>query len=142
MKKLITIIAIAMLTVGLGAIASAQDAGPQGGQIQVKAGHKGMGGLKLMEKFQQEVLPGLKLTHDQYNKIEDLNKSTEEKIKAMRKADKGSTDKTANMDARKELMKTYNDSMKSILTPDQFKAYHEQMKAKMKEYRDAQKQKP
>jgi len=142
MKKLLTIIAIATLTLGLGAIASAQDAGPQGGQIQAKSGHKGMGGWKLMEKIQKDVLSGLKLTDDQTKKIADLNKATEEKIKDMRKADKGSTDKDANKEARKELMKSYNDSFKGILTPDQFKAYHEQMKAKMKEYRDAHKDKP
>ena len=137
MKKLITLIAIATLTLTFGAFASAQDAGPQGGTMQAKSGHKGMGGLKLIEKIQKDVLPGLKLTHDQYNKIDALNKATEEKVKAMHKANKGSTDKAASQDARKELMKSYSDSMKSILTADQFKTYHEQMRAKMKEYRDA-----
>ncbi len=137
MKKLITLIAIATLTLTFGALASAQDAGPQGGSLESKHHGGHAGGWKVMEKIQKDVLAGMNLTDDQKKKIADLNKSTEEKIKSMRKADKGSNDKAANQEARKELMKGYQDSIKSILTPDQFKTYHEQMRAKMNEYRDA-----
>ena len=139
MKKILKLVAIATLALSIGAIATAQDAGPQGGQIQSKKHGAHMGGLKLIEKFQKEVLAGLNLTSDQQKKIDDLNKATADKIKDLRKSSKDSTDKKALADQRKDLMKSYNESMRSILTPDQFKTYHEQMKAKMQEYRDEQK---
>ena len=140
MKKILKLVVIASVVFGVGAIATAQDAGPQGGQIKQNKEHRGGGGgLRLMVKFQKEVLPGLNLTDDQKRKITDLNKSTEEQIKAMRKANKDSGDKKAAADARKDLMKKYNESIRDILTPDQFKSYHEQMKAKMKEYREEHK---
>jgi hypothetical protein len=43
MKKLLTLVAIATLSLGVGAISLAQDAGPQGGQLQGKK-HGGKGG--------------------------------------------------------------------------------------------------
>jgi len=139
MKKILKLVIVASVVFGIGAVATAQDAGPQNGQMQAKHQGHGMGGIKLIEKFQKDVLSGLKLTDDQMKQIDSLNKSTEEQLKAMRKANKDNGDKKAAADARKDLMKKYNESIKGILTAEQFKTYHQQMKAKMKEYSDSQK---
>ena len=137
MKKILTIVAIATLSLGLGAVSFAQDAGPQGGEMQAKKHGGHAGGLKVIEKIQASILPDLHLDKDQTDKIAALNKSTEDQVKAMRKANKGSTDKAKMQADRKDLMKKYNESLKAILTSDQWKSYHKEMAAKMKELRDA-----
>lgn len=139
MKHITKLVAIGTLALGLGAICLAQDAGPTGSTVQATQKHEHMGGLKLIEKLQKDVLSGMTLTDDQKSKIDALNKSTEEQIKALKKSDKGSTDKSQIADQRKALMKSYSDSLKSIFTPDEFKTYHENMKAAMKAWRDQQK---
>jgi Spy/CpxP family protein refolding chaperone len=140
MKKFLTIVAIATLSLSFGSVAMAQDAGPQGGQLQAKR-HGGMGGgIKMMERIQKDVLASLTLTDDQKSKIVDLNKDLADKIKALMEQNKG-TEGNKNLGAqRKTVMKDYNDQMHTILGPDLWKQYREGMLAKMKEAREKRKE--
>jgi Spy/CpxP family protein refolding chaperone len=141
MKKVITLVAIATMSLGLGAISMAQDAGPQGGQLQGRM-HAGQGGpLKVMQKLEKDVLAGLNLSDDQKKAIDDLNKKTMDELKDLRdKAKAAQGDQKHNGVQVRKVMQDRMDGMKSILTPEQYKTYREQMMLKMKEYREQRKQ--
>jgi hypothetical protein len=146
MKKLLTIVAIATLSLGLGAISMAQDAGPQGGKLEGKRPgmHRG-GGIKLMEKIQKEVLATLTLSDVQKSKIESLNKDLVEKMKALRQENKGagagaaSGAKAGPGPKAKEIRRDYENELRSVLGPDNWKKYREGMLEKMKEAREKMK---
>jgi hypothetical protein len=140
MKKLLTLVIAAVLTLAVGAISYAQDAGPQGGQIESRQHHGGGGGgLKMMMQAQHDVLAGMHLSDDKMKKIDTLNKVTVDEMKAFRKANKG-TDKKDLAEKHKAMMKKYQDSMRDILGSD-WKTYRQKMEAKMKELRDERKDK-
>ena len=138
MKRLITLLAIATMAFGFAAVSMAQDAGPQGGQLQGKMRRPGQ--LKMMQKFEQDVLAGLNLNDDQKKQIADLNAKTMEQLKDLRDQSKAAQgDKKNNGVKVRALMQNRLDTMKTILTPEEWKTYREQMMQKMKEYREQQK---
>jgi Spy/CpxP family protein refolding chaperone len=136
MKKFVTLLAIAAFSFGVSAISFAQDAGPQGGRIQNKSDRKPGAGVRLMVKFQKDVLDGLNLSDDQKKKIDDLNKSIADQVKAIQDSNKG-TEGNKNIGAqRRKVMQDYSKNLQDILTPDQWRSYREQMLTKMKEARE------
>jgi Spy/CpxP family protein refolding chaperone len=138
MKRIITLIAIATMALGFAAVSMAQDAGPQGGQLQGKMRRPGQ--LKMMQKFEQDVLAGLNLNDDQKKQIADLNTKTMQDLKDLRDKAKAATgDQKHNGVQVRKVMQDRLDTMKTILTPEQWKTYREQMMQKMKEYRQQQK---
>ena len=145
MKKLLTIVAIATLALGLGAVSMAQDAGPQGGKLEGKhAGMRRGGGIRMMEKIQKEVLATLSLTDVQKSKIESLNKDLVDKMKALRQENKGAGAGAPGAKAgpgpkAKEIRRDYENELRSVLGPDNWKKYREGMLAKMKEAREKMK---
>src|SRR3954471_24719028 len=111
MKKLLALVAIATMTLGVAAISFAQDAGPQGGQIQSKRDRKPGAGVRLMVKFQQDVLAGLSLTDEQKTKIEDLNKSLANDVKSIQDNNKG-TEGNKNIGSQKrKVMQDYSKNL-------------------------------
>lgn len=142
MKKLLTIAAIATLSLGLGAISLAQDAGPQGGQLQGKrqAGKAG-GGIRMMERIQKDVLSSLTLTDDQKKQIEELNKDLASQVKTLAAQNKETEGNKVQGALRKEIKRKYDNKLQDILGPDLWKQYREGMLAKMKELREKRKEK-
>jgi|SRR5579885_2348379 len=136
MKKFLTLVTIVTLSLGMGAIALAQDAGPQGGQLQTKRTRPPLAGLKLMQRFQEDVLATLTLTDDQKKKIADLNSSTEDQIKQLIEANKGTEGNKNIGSQRRKVLVDYNNSLHDILGPDLWRQYREGMLAKMKEARE------
>ncbi|CAN5640564.1 hypothetical protein BH11ARM2_BH11ARM2_25230 [soil metagenome] len=126
MKKNLAI--AAFLALGLTG-AFAQQAGPgiQGGSGTPSVGH---GDRKAA---MQAAMKQLNLTADQQKKIEDLEKSHRDKMKAARKANKG--DKTAWGEKAKALRKEHEDALKTILNKDQQKKFKELRKDIAKKYR-------
>ncbi|RYG35893.1 hypothetical protein EON81_11405 [bacterium] len=129
MKKLMI---AALLAVGLTS-AFAQSAGPvtgeKAGAAQGKAGKSG----PKMAKLTQELYAKLNLTVDQKKKIEDLDKSHAEKVKAARKENKG--DKEGWKEKNKTFREEHEKALNAILTPDQQKQYKELRKDLMKKLR-------
>ncbi len=140
MKKLLTIVLIATLSLSLGAISFAQDAGPQGGQLQKKRGPRPGAGMKLMEKIQKDVLASLALTDDQKKQVEDLNKDLEDKVKDIIQQNKGTTGNKNLGAQRRTVMNDYNEKLHSVLGDDLWRQYREGMLAKMKEFREKRKE--
>ena len=139
MKKLLTIVLIATFSLSLGAISFAQDAGPQGGQLQKKRGPR-PGVMRLRAKIQSEVLASLDLNADQKKQIDDLNKDIADKFKDIQQQNKG-TEGNKNLGAQqRNAMKDYNDKLHTILGDDLWRQYREGMLAKMKEYRERRKE--
>lgn len=138
MKRIITLIAVATLAFGFAAVSMAQDAGPQGGQLQGKM--RRPGNLKVMQKFEQDVLAGLNLNDDQKKQIADLNEKTMQQLKDLRDQAKAAQgDQKHNGIKVRDVMQNRLDTMKTILTPEEWKTYREQMMQKMKAYREQQK---
>ncbi len=138
MKKIITLLAVATMAFAFAARSTAQDAGPQGGQLQGKMRRPGQ--LKMMQKFEQDVLAGMNLNDDQKKQIADLNEKTMQQLKDLREQSKAAQgDKKNNGVKIRALMQGRLDTMKTILTPEEWKTYREQMMQKMKEYREQQK---
>lgn len=133
MKKLFAFAIAATMTLCMAALATAQDAGPQGGQLQGKQ-RGGPGGMRIMMKIQKEALDELKLTNVQKKAIVELDKTTAEEMKAlMQKAkDGGKPDR----EAMKKVRQGHMDGMKDILGQDKFRQYRELVMKKMKEYRE------
>lgn len=132
MKKFFAIVLAATMTLGLAAVASAQDAGPGSGRLQ---GKQRGGGMRVMMKIQKEALDELKLTGVQKKAIADLDKKNAEEMKElMQKAkDTGKPDR----DAMKKLRQEHMDGLRDILGGEKFRDFRELMMKKMKEYRDA-----
>src|SRR5688500_12930016 len=127
--KILKVVTIGGLAMALVAGAFAQGAGPAGGLKQDKAGKgqagKGQGprGMGMMRgKRMQEFYAKLNLTPAQKTKIEALQKSTGDKMKALR--EKGGAqpgDRKAMMEKFKPIMDAHQKAMKDILTPEQAK---------------------
>jgi len=140
MKKLLTIVMIAALSLTMSAVSMAQDAGPQGGQLQAKKHPAPGAGMRLMEKFQKDVLASLTLTDDQKKQIDDLNKDLADKIKDIIQQNKG-TEGNKNIGAQRRIVvNDYNDKLHTILGDDLWRQYREGMLAKMKEARERRKE--
>lgn len=139
MKKFLTLIAIATMALGLGAVSLAQDAGPRAGQLQGKQkGRHGGGGARLM-KVQKEILAKLNLTADQKRKVEELDKKTQADVKEL--MDSGKQDRQQ----MKQIMEEHRAGMAKILTPEQNRRFREMMldaMKKMKEEREKRKGTP
>lgn len=133
MKKFLTLVTAVGLAVSLSAISLAQGAGPKnGGQgSTTQKGQKGQegrrGGMMMRGKMMQEILAKLNLTADQKKKIEALQASTREKIKALRDKNKGG-DMRSMRDQFRPIMEAHQKGMKDILTDAQEKKLEELMK--------------
>ena len=135
MKKLLTIVAIAAFSLMLCTVSFAQDAGPQGGRLTGKP-HPRRAGVRLMEKFQKDVLASLNLTADQRKKIDDLNTDLASKIKTIIEQNKGTTGNKNVGAQRRQVVMDYNNNLHDILGDDLWRQYREGMLAKMKEARE------
>jgi Spy/CpxP family protein refolding chaperone len=136
MKKFLTIVVLTTFALAFSAISFAQDAGPQGGQLQAKRhGGKG-GGLKGMLRMQHEVLSELKLTDDQKTKIQSLNKDLADKIKDIQKQNKGTEGNKNLGPQRREIRRDYDEKLHAILGDDLWRDYRNALLQKMKEARE------
>ena len=140
MKKLLTFATVLVLTLAFSAVSFAQDAGPQGGQLQGKRKMARGGGMGMMAKFQKEVLATLTLTDVQKSKIADMNKDLAEKIKALRKENKGTEGNKGAGAEVKKIRQSYDKELQTVLGPENWKKYREAMLAKMKEAREKRKE--
>jgi len=133
MKKLFAFVIAATMTLCMAALATAQDAGPQGGRLQGKQ-RGGPGGMRIMMKIQKEALDELKLTNVQKKAIVELDKKTADEMKdLMQKAkDGGKPDR----DAMKKVCEEHMQGMKDILGQEKFRQFRELVMKKMKEYRE------
>lgn len=126
--------------------AVAQNAGPRNGQGkpgapggQGKEGRPGGpgGGGRGMMGPNSPMMKDLKLTAAQKTQIEALGKKMQEKMKAMRDANKGGAGKPEDMRAKMQAFRTdYEAGLKKILTADQWKMYQAKM-AEMRKNRPA-----
>lgn len=128
MKKTL-IVALAVAAFGLSASALAQTAGPAGVPPQSPLGTKPQGERLTkaeMEKVNADVLAKLGLTDDQKSKILAHQKETEEKLKELRKANKGAKGAGVSEETKekvKAIRKENQEFMKTILTKPQLKEY-------------------
>lgn len=136
MKKILTIVAIAAMSLGVGAIAFAQDAGPQNGAVQTKTMRKPGGVVKLMELFQTQVLESLSLSDDQKKKIADLNTDLDSKMKDIVTQNKGTTGNKNIGAQQRQVLTDYNSSLEDVLGPDLWRQYRMGMLVKMKDARE------
>ena len=130
MKKTL-IVALVAASFGLSASALAQTAGPAGlppqspvaGKAHGKAGKGGHMSKAEMERINAVVLDKLGLTADQKAKIMAHQKESEEKLIALKKANKGAspTDKEAAKEKAKAIRKDNQAFMKTILDKKQMK---------------------
>lgn len=127
MNKLILSALIAVLSLGLGQVSHAQDAGPKKGK-GAQAG-KGMPGGR-MAKMNQEIFQKLNLTKDQEAKMKELGKKQQEAMKSAFEAAGGDREKM--MASMRELRPKMEADMKKILTDAQFKKY-ETLRKEMRE---------
>lgn len=131
MKKFIVAI---IATAALVAPVLAQDAGPKGfkpGERQEGKGRRMMG----MRKMQQEMLAKLNLTPQQKQKVEALQKQTQEKMKALMTS---AGDQQAKMEKMRQIRTDSRKQMEAILTPAQkaqLKKLMEEARKKMMERR-------
>lgn len=132
MKRFFTVFTVSALTLALSAGLFAQGAGPKGGGVGQQKGQEGRGFKR--GKMNQEFMAKLNLTPDQKKKIDALQKSTQEKMKALMGnggAVKG--DRTAMREKFKPIMDAHKKAMKEILTPEQEKkleAMRKEMRSK------------
>lgn len=144
MTKILKIVAISALAAVLSVGAFAQAAGPQGGGVQ-NGGQTGgkagkAGGLKQMQKVEEEVFQKLTpaLSADQKAKIEQINQKTKDSAKALREKLK-TGDKAAIREEMQKVQTTRRESIQAILNPEQKKSYQALMKAAREKQRTERK---
>lgn len=143
MKKILTLIAVSVISVGL---VLAQGAGPAGGFKPGQAGGPGgpgggrMGGMR---KMNEEIMAKLGLNADQKKKIAALEASNKKAMEARRakmKASGAKPDRTAMMAEMKKMRDANKAALAKILTPAQMKKYEalvKEARAKMMKERGA-----
>jgi len=90
----------------------------------------GGGGMRMSaEDRAKQLQTQLKLTDDQTAKITDIYKAQRTKMDSIRTASNG--DRDAMRSAMMPLMKTTNDQVKAILTPDQAAAFDKMQQERM-----------
>ena len=134
MKKMLTLCAIATLTLG-AALASAQAPGPAGGQGQLNGprGERRGPGPRMM----QEVLAKLNLTPAQKTQIEALQKKQREEMRAQFKGQRpapGTPPDPQMREKMKAMREKYHKELMAILTPAQRKQFKEEMEALRKKW--------
>lgn len=131
MKKVLTIVAAGVLTLGLVGAAAAQNAGAKGGKATGGAqGGRVRGGMRMG----QDIMAKLNLTPDQKKKVDALQKKTGDEMKKVMGDGKG--DRRQMRDKVRPIMESYRKSLMDILTPEQeakFKKLMEEARAKFRQ---------
>ncbi|HWD37257.1 MAG TPA: hypothetical protein VG944_00280 [Fimbriimonas sp.] len=138
MKRTLLLILCSTATLGAATFASAQAAGPVGGAPSVEAPKVKRGPLVI----EREIFAKLNLSADQQKQIRELVKKLGKDLKAMRQANKAKPDKDELHKKQLEIRKSYLDSLKTILTPDQLKQYRELHKDLRKKQAEERKKAP
>lgn len=131
MKRIFTVFTVSALTLALSAGLFAQGAGPKGGGVGQQKGQEGRGFKR--GKMNQEFMTKLNLTADQKKKVEALQKSTQEKMRALMGKGGAPGDRQGMREKFKPIMEAHMKAMKEILTPEQEKkleAMRKEMRSK------------
>lgn len=134
MKKTLTLLCIAAISMSLVATAGAQAAGPKEGQKPAFGSEKRQAASK---KMRAEILAKLGLSAEQKTKVEALDKKFEAEARTIIAAAKG--DRKAAQEKLTELRKSHQQEMAKILTPDQQRKLMELRRESMKKDRAAKK---
>ena len=138
MQKVITVLAVAVMSFALCATSYGQDAGPAGGRLQRRGrlARNNRTPMRPMERIQQDVLNTLDLAPDQKKQISDLNNDVAQKIAGIAQSNKGTQGNTNVGAQRRNIMRDYDNKLERILTADQWRRYREGMLVKLKELRE------
>ena len=134
MKKTLTILALACLTLG-ASLASAQAPGPSGPQGRLQGEHRGGGGGGM--RMMQPILAKLNLTPSQKTQIDALQKQMRDQMKAEFKGQRpapGTPPDPARRERMKAMREKFHKELMAILTPAQRKQFKQEMQEMQKKW--------